>query len=184
MVNFDTRGGVAVPQRGSGVEFEIAYEPNRNFSITANATWQEHYYRTATLPGGFAPLSDADIVNFAGIFTSDFGGRPNPGGPRFGIPEWTGSVFAKYQFDNGFGVSGGPVLVDSVWANPDKTIKLPAYVTLGASVFYIQPTWEVMLAGRNLTDELYFQPSDSFAANAIVMPSEGVSAQLSFKYKF
>ncbi len=184
LVNFDTRGGVAFPQRGRGVEFESAYEPNKNFSITANLTWQEQFFRSRTIPGGFVPLSEADIVNFAGIFAADFGGRPNPGGPRSGIPEWSGSVFARYQFDNGFGVSGGPNFVDSVYANPDKTLKLPAYVTLNASIFYVQPTWEVTLAGRNLTDELFFSPFDTFAANSIIQPSEGISAQLSFKYKF
>lgn len=184
LVNFDSRSGVAMPQRGSGVEFEVTYEPNKNFSISANTTWQQHFFRSSTLPGGYVPLTPAQIAQFGGIFTSDFGGRANPGGPRYGIPEWQAGLLARYRFDNGFGVSGGPSFTDSVYANPDKTITLPEYVLWNLNVFYVQPKWEIFVSVRNLTDELYFSPYDSFAANSIIMPSLPRQVSATFKYRF
>ncbi len=88
-------------------------EVAKHLSLAGNVTWQEHFFRTATIPGGFVPRTAQQLTQYAGIFTSDFGGRANPGGPRFGIPEWSGSLFAKYDFGNGFGLIGGPTYVTS-----------------------------------------------------------------------
>lgn len=184
LVHFDVRGGAAVPQRGRGVETEATIELAKGLSLAANLTWQEHHFRTATIPGGFVPLTAQQLVQFAGIFSADFGGRPNPGGPRFGIPEWTGSVFAKYTFGNGWGISGGPRFTESVWGNPDKTLKLPAYTLWSATIFYTAPKWDLAVAGQNLFSERYFHPFDSFAGNAIILKGEPVMVKVTFRYKF
>ena len=184
LVNFDIRGGAATPQRGSGVEFETSYVPNERFAVTFNATWQEHYYRSATLPAGYAPLTDEQMLDYAGIAFGDFGGRPNPGGPRFGIPEWTANLWAKYEWASGFGVSGGPSYVCSLWGNPDKTLRLPAYTLWGGSVYYRAPRWELAVVGHNLTSEDYFHPYDAFTANTTILKGEPVSCEVTFKYKF
>ncbi len=184
LVNFDIRGGQAMPQRGSGVEFELTADVSKQFSLATNLTWQEHYFRSPTIPGGFVPLTAQQLTQYAGIFSSDFGGRPNPGGPRFGIPEWNGSIFAKYNFGNGWVLSGGPSYTTSQWGNPDKTIKLPAFTLWSATLQYVTPKWEVTAAGQNLFSERYFHSFDSFAANAIILKGEPVTLTLSLKYKF
>ncbi len=184
LVHFDSRGGAAIPQRGAGVEMEATYEVSDALALTANATWQEHYYRSDTLPGGFVPLSAADTVRFAGIFTADFGGRANPGGARYGIPEWHANFLARYKFGKGFQVSGGPSFVDSTYANPDKTLRLPSYTLWTLNLGYSTEKWEVMASCRNLTDELYFSPFDAFAANAIILPGAPRSMSVTFKYRF
>lgn len=125
LVNFDTRGGIAVPQRGRGIEFESTWVVSPKFTVSANYTFQQHYYRTDTIPGGFVPLTTEELLDYAGIFYVDFGGRPNPGGTRFGISETVMGLYAKYQWDNGFGISGGPTDTSSVWGNPDKTLNFP-----------------------------------------------------------
>jgi iron complex outermembrane receptor protein len=184
LVNFDVRGGAAVPQRGRGVETEATVELAAGLTLSANLTWQEHLYRTATIPGGFVPLTAQQLVQYAGIFSADFGGRANPGGPRFGIPEWTGSVFAKYSFGNGWGISGGPRFAESVWGNPDKTLKLPAYTLWSATIFYTTPKWDLSVAGQNLFSERYFHPFEAFAANTIILKGEPLTVKVSFRYKF
>lgn len=182
--DFDQRGGAAFEQRGSGVEFETAWQVNENLTLTGNVAYQRHFFRTATVPGGFVPLTPEEMVQFAGIFYADFGGRPNPGGPRFGIPEWTASLFAKYDFGNGFGISGGPNFVDSVYGNPDKTLVLPSYTLLNANIYYRSEKWDVTLAGRNLTSADYFHPFDSFAANAIILKGTPATWELTFAFRF
>ncbi|MEM7790863.1 MAG: TonB-dependent receptor plug domain-containing protein [Verrucomicrobiota bacterium] len=184
LVDFDDRGGAAVPQRGSGVEVEATWIVNENLTVQANATWQEHYYRSETLPGGYVPLTPEETVDFAGIFTADFGGRPNPGGPRYGIPEWSGSILVKYDFNNGFGVSGGPTYSDSMFANPDKTLVLPDFVEWNASAYYKTDRYEIIVSGTNLTSEDIFYPSDSFAANTIITKAPPISWNIKLKYKF
>ncbi|MFO7724535.1 MAG: TonB-dependent receptor [Oceanipulchritudo sp.] len=184
LTNFDDRGGIAIPQRGSGVEFELTWLPTEKLTVRTNLTWQEHHYRADTLPGGFVPLSPEELVDFAGIFYADFGGRPNPDDPIFGIPEWSGSLFLKYDFGNGFGISGGPRYVDSVYGNPDHTLKLPSFVEFSGSLFWENDTWKVMLSGQNLTDEDIFYAGDSFASNAIILKQPSTSYSLAVTYKF
>jgi iron complex outermembrane recepter protein len=184
LVNFDQRGGAAVPQRGRGLEFEATYQVTPAFTLAGSLAHQEHHYRTPTIPGGFVPLTAQQIVQYAGIFTADFGGRANPGGTRAGIPDVTGTLFAKYRMANGFGISGGPTYTASVWGNADKTLKLPAFTLWNASIFYTQPTWEIMLSGKNLFDERYFHSYDPFAANAIILPGEPSRYTVSFTYRF
>ncbi len=184
LVNFDVRGGAAVPQRGAGVEVDFAYQVNEKFTLSGNLAYQEHYYRSGTIPGGFVPLTPEEMTQYAGIFYADFGGRPNPGGVRYGIPEWTASLLAVYNFDNGFGISGGPSYVDSMYGNPDKTLTLPSYTLWHASVFYRSETWEVSLSAKNLTDEDYFHPFDAFAANAIILKGLPTTAEISFTFNF
>lgn len=184
LVNFDQRGGAAVPQRGSGIELESSFKVNEKLTLTGNLSYQEHYYRSATIPGGFVPLTPEEYTRFAGIFYADFGGRPNPGGTRYGIPEWTASLLAVYDFGNGFGISGGPNYVDSMYGNPDKTLTLPSYTLWNANIYYRSDIWEVTLAAKNLTEEDYFHPFDAFAANAIILKGLPTTAELRFTFNF
>lgn len=184
LVNFDVRAGAAVPQRGRGIEFEAAWQLTPALSLNAQATYQEHHYRTATIPGGFVPLTAEQMLDYGGIFYADYGGRPNPGGRRFGIPPASAGFFLKYQWPNGLALSGGPCHTSAVWGNPDKTLRLPAYTLWTATVSYVQPTWELRLSGANLADARYFHPVDAFAANAIIQPGEGRTLRASFTYKF
>lgn len=184
LVNFDTRGGSAVPQRGKGVEFEGVVQVVEDLTIRANLTWQEHHYRSATVPGGFVPLTPEQLVDFTGIFYADFGGRPNPGGPRFGIPEWIGSLYFVYQAPLGFGISGGPTYRDGMYANPDKTLTIPSYTELSGSIFYKAENWEIQLSGKNLTSADIYQPFDAFAANSNIKKEPPASWEVNFTYKF
>ena len=184
LVNFDDRGGVAFPQRGRGFEAEASWQVNDRFTLKGNLTYQEHYFRTATIPGGFVPLTAEEYAQYGGLFYADFGGRPNPGGIRYGIPPWSASVLGVYQFENGFGFSGGPNFVDKVAGNPDKTLTLPSYTLWNASLFYRRDPWEIMLTGRNLTDEDYFHPFDPFAANAVILKGLPPTAEIRVSYQF
>lgn len=184
LVHFDSRGGAAIPQRGKGVELESTVVVSRSITVTAHATWQEHHFRTASLPGGFVPLSAEDMVRYAGIYYADFGGRPNPGGPRYGIPAWTGGLFAQVALGRGLSLSGGPTYTSEVWGNADKTLKLPAFTLWNAALSYTRPSWDLTLSGRNLFSERYFHPYDAFAANAVILPGTPAHYSLAWRYKF
>jgi iron complex outermembrane receptor protein len=185
LTNFDQRGGAFFPQKGKGIEFEAAYAVSKQFTITANASAQEVKREGNALPGGFVPLTPAQIPLYAGIFTADFGGRTTTdSGPIAGIPRYTVNLFAKYDFANGFGISGGPSHVPYVWGNPEKTLKLPAYTIWNVSAYYESARWGVSLAAKNLFSARYFNPFESFAGNAIILKGEPVHVTATFKYRF
>ena len=184
LVDFDDRGGEAFAQRGSGVEFDLSYKINSRIHLNLSAAWQEHYYRRSTLPSGFVALTPEEIVAYGGLFYADFGGRPNPGGPRFGIPAWSANILLKYETPKGFGISGGPTLVDSVFGNPEKSLTLPGYTTINGNIFYRGERWEVMVTGKNITSTDYFHPLDAFAANAIILKEPPAQVAVKVTYKF
>ena len=184
LVDFDDRGGIAIPQEGEGVEFEFTYVLSERVTVRGNLTWQEHHFLSDTIPGGFVPLTDEQFVDFAGIFYADFGGRPNPGGPRHGIPEWSGSLFVKWDLGGGFGISGGPHWVESMYANPDKTLKLPSYLEWNGNLYYKAERWDLMVSAKNITSEDYFHPFDAFAANAIILKAEPITVDVTLTIRF
>jgi len=184
LVHFDTRGGQLHPQRGRGIEAELTYDAGMGWSVLAHATWQEHFYRSATLPGGFVPLTAEQLLQYGGGAFLDFGGRPNPGGPRFGIPRFAGNLVVQYAMANGLRISGGPAYTASMFGNPDKTFRLPRALLWNARIAWRRGDWEAALAGRNLTGERTFLPQEAFSANALVLPGEGLSWDLTLSRRF
>lgn len=184
LVHFDTRGGQLHPQRGRGVEAELLFEPGDGWSLIANATWQEHFFRSETIPGGFVPLTEAEYLQYGGGAYLDFGGRPNPGGPRYGIPHLSGNLMAQYAFANGLRIAVGPSYSASVWGNPDKTFRLPRARVWNARIAWRRGAWETSLAVRNFTSERYFLPQEPFSANAILLPAEPISWEVTLRRRF
>ncbi|TVR54900.1 MAG: hypothetical protein EA425_01095 [Puniceicoccaceae bacterium] len=174
LVHFDERGGIVIPQRGRGLELEAVYDAGvPGFALTANAAWQEHYWRSEMLPGGFVPLSLEDLVNYAGIFSTNFGGSPNPGGTRFGIPRLTANVLARYETAAGWGAVLGPSYVRGYPANAQKTIHLPSHWLWMGALFFRGDAWEARLSGTNLTNTTYFMPNEAFVANSLILRGPG-----------
>jgi len=185
--NFDDRGGQAFLQRGRGVEYEVSYEHNNWLSLIANVAWQEHFYRDDLLPSGYSPVTPEDTVRYIAGSILDFGNvpdRPNPGGPRFGIPDFSGSIYARASLPNGISIGIGPRFADSTFANSDKTIKLPGYTAWNGRVSYATEKWEIAVSGTNLFGEDYFLVSEPFAGNAIVTRVPQIEWRFSFTYNF
>jgi iron complex outermembrane recepter protein len=72
-----------------------------------------------------------------------------------------------------------------VWSGFSKTVKLPSYTLLNASVYYEAGPWRVGLQGKNLTDERYFRSNfpDLFGSS-VVLPELPRNYLLSASYKF
>jgi iron complex outermembrane recepter protein len=145
-----------------------------------------------------APASESDFALYGGELQSPFSQAQGGFDPSLlgapvnnqslevpSSPETQYKLFAVYNFDNGFGISGGVVLSDSYYADYDNTIKLPVSVVANASIFYRKPTWEVALMVDNVTDEDYFSGADPYFAGAgIITKAPERSYKASYTYKF
>jgi iron complex outermembrane receptor protein len=191
--SFNTRDGGTEELEGKGLEFENTYAVNKNFTLIGSVGYQ---LVTLEQNAGFraAGLSEQDWAlnagtlpnNFSGVGVSN-GGTPgnNPDREYPGTPQTQAKLFGIYNFDNGFGFSGGGVWSGSYWHNYDHTIKLPSTIVLNASVYFKKPTWDVTLSVENLTNEDYFSGSDPiFGAGTIITKAPETSFKLAYAYRF
>lgn len=193
--SFNVRDNVSEELEGKGIEFESTYAPTKNFSIIGSVGYQFVTLEGNNTPFRAVPQSGQDWALNGGVLNDPFDviGGPGPfGNPANnpdreypGTPQTQVKLFAIYSFDNGFGVSGGPVWSDAYWHNYDHTIKLPSTIVVNASVFYKRPTWDLTLSVENLTDEDYFSGADPvFGAGTIITKAPEVNYKVSYTYKF
>lgn len=190
---FNTRDGGTEELEGKGIEFENTYAVNKNFTLIGSIGYQRV---TLEQNAGFraAGLSEQDWAlnggtlpnNFSGVGNSS-GGTPGNNPERIypGTPETQAKMFAVYNFDNGFGLSGGAVWSDSYWHNYDRTINLPSTLVFNGSIYYKKPTWDITLYVENITDEDYFSGSDPiFGAGTIITKAPERNFKVAYTYKF
>jgi iron complex outermembrane receptor protein len=123
-------------QRTEGFEADVLVEPVDKWKIIGNVTFQ-----------------DAELTE-------------NPSQPAAvgkhpqGVPERIFNLWTSYDFSigalDGFRVSGGVQARDLTYADALNTEAVPAYAIWDAAVGYYQPTWDVALGVKNLTDATYF----------------------------
>jgi len=182
-----------------GVEFEARWVVTKNVTFTGAYTQLKVYNIGAIESGlqfGFAGAADILGVNpalmYGGVTNiGGFAGTPvtsREAGRKAGIPENVLSVYALFSFDGMFdGLTGsvGITDVDSVWSGFSKTVKLPSYTLLNASLYYETKSWKVGLQGKNLTDERYFRSNfpDLFGSS-VVLPELPRNYLVSAAYKF
>ena len=155
-VNFTTRG----------VEFEVNYQPDRNFWVTAGYSFTD---ATVNRPEFY-------------VNNTDLPGYGNPGQyggegwwERQGVPDHLFNLLANYRFDFGLGFTAGLVTTSEVNNNPQGTIVIPWQYTLDLGVYYQAKRWEARVNFLNVTDE------DNWSAPNAVYGNESIYAELPFR---
>jgi outer membrane receptor for monomeric catechols len=163
----------------NGIETDLAYQPNKNFDVTANFTWLEaNYHQVGAYEQTSAPVS-------TGVSTPNFAGFPIGNYRLPGTPNLYFNLFATYKFDNGFGFGLGPQVQSGQNADLTGDIKIPAQFTWNANVFYRQKNWEVQLNFFNFTDERNFTVIDpTFTGNDAILEQTPFYMTGTFKYRF
>ncbi|MET0497618.1 MAG: TonB-dependent receptor [Steroidobacteraceae bacterium] len=178
-----------------GYEFEARWVVNKMVTLTAAYTNLKVYNISAEKAGtqfSFAGAADLPGVDpsliYGGVVPSivTVGGREDS--RKAGIPENVLSLYALLSFDGVLdGLTGtiGITDVDSVYSGFSKTVKLPSYTLLNASVYYETASWKIGLSGKNLTDERYFRSNfpDLFGSS-VVLPELPRNFLVSAAYKF
>ena len=182
--------------RAEGYEFEARWVVNPFVTLTGAYTNLKVYNMGALNSGSqfsFMGASDLQGVDPAlmyggvGLFTV-FPVNSKEDARKAGIPENMFSLYAMFSFDGMLsGLTGtvGTTHVDSVYSGFSKTVKLPSYTLVNASVYYETKSWKLGLQGKNLTDERYFRSNfpDLFGSS-VVLPELPRSYMVSAAYKF
>ena len=192
--NFNERSAQSEPLEGEGVEFEVTFLPTDQLSVIASYTYQEVRFVGDSLPFRTTPAragvaEDEYIALNSGRLLNDFNSDVTSGNNSDlvypGTPQTVIKLFAIYDFQNGFELSGGPIYQDEFFLNIDETIELPDALIWNLNLKYSNERWEIIGSVENLTDEEYFLGSDPiFAANTLVAKAPERTFNLSVKYKF
>ncbi len=157
-----------------GVEFEVNYQPNKNFFTTFSIG-----YIDATTPSvGFeainvSPPAAPEVQRSAGGKTK-----------IQGLPTLQMNGMISYKFDNGFGVTLNGTYHDEINNNWAGTLVIPSQYEIDGSVYYATKAWEARLALLNLTDEENWSPPNGTYGNESIVAEAGIRAELTVKYKF
>jgi hypothetical protein len=179
-----------------GVEVEATYQPNRNFNIISNLTWQEAnlvdggvYRQTGSIGDVFAPgvpyQSNGAVGTGAGSPNYAFTARQYS--RVEGYPNILFNAYAVYKFDFGLSVGAGPSVTGPIQGGTTipTQFTIPWQHTWNAFVQYAQPRWEARVNIFNFTDERNITPgSPGFASNDLIYPEMPLRINASFKFKF
>ena len=186
----DQRGNVSQVS-AHGVDVDFTYQPNKNFSVTSNFTWQAANYIASTSysqTGNYLDMFAAGVNVDGNVGTGV--GSPNyasyPKG-NYRLPDTPNILYNAYfiaQTDWGLGFGIGPQVTGDVNVNLQGTLVIPAQVTLNGFIFYKQKNYEVRLSFFNITDERNWTPPATFSNNDLIYPDEPFHMNATFKVRF
>ena len=156
VVTFDTQG----------VEFELNYQPNRNFYATMGYSYTDATVNKPQFDVGNTSLTAPSSRYFTMVGDSF---------RRQGVPTHLLNLLASYKLDNGLGASANLVFTSDINNNVAGTLVIPAQYTLDLSVFYQHKRFEARLSALNVTDQ------KNWSAPNAVYGNESIVADLPFR---
>jgi iron complex outermembrane receptor protein len=165
--------------RARGFESDVAYQPDKHFSVTGNFTYQEtNYAHASAFEQTGAPIT-------TGISTPSFTGFPAGNYRLPGTPRILFNAYATYKFDFGLGFGIGPQVQGSQNADLSGDLKIPAQVTWNATIFFRKKNWEAQVNVFNFTDQRNFVSIDpTFAGNDVILEQMPLHVSGTFKVRF
>lgn len=166
----------SAPYRYQGAEFELNYQPNKNFYATVSYGFIDAEAAAA----GFEAIN----TNIGGLYP-EIQGYGGDGNVRVqGLPKHQFNGLVSYTLDNGFGASLNGTLHSEINNNWAGTIVIPWQFELDASVFYKTKSWEYRLSLTNVTDERNLAPPNGVYGNESILVLPGTQAEFTVAYKF
>lgn len=159
----------------TGIEFEINYQPNKNFYFTAG-----YSYLDATVNQPEFDVGNTSLVSPLDRFFTLSGSKFR----RQGVPENLVNVLATYKWSNGFGVTGGFLWTSDILNNVKGTLVIPSQYNLDLTLFYSTKTWEARLAVLNVTDEENWGAPNAVYGNESIVAELPLRAEFTLKYKW
>ncbi len=174
--------------RGKGVEFDLRAAFSERLALLFSATRSRIYREPLTSRFIFAP---AAITGFAP--EDQYGGNPVtvlPGDDRRfrqrgALPEYVVSAGGSYRFGNGFGLNLTASRVGKAWSGVARTVRLPDYTLVNASLSWTRGPWQASLAVNNALDKLYFQGNfPQIFGDLVVLPRPPRNWRLTLSRRF
>lgn len=198
-------------ENAEGVEFELRYLINENFTITGAATFQE----LDIAPVGQCGSGNGEFVvlppthpTITSIFTGETYDSPDQGyGGLFSalnascipelqdgyqrtiVPERLFSLFGTYtsdEFENGMvvGTTLGATYVSETSGKIDGGVVYPDYFLVRGAAFASIGRFSITARVENLFDKRYFQPLQNVYEEVAVLPGQGRTWSVTGSVKF
>ena len=157
---FSDQTGENLSLYGEGTEFELRALIGKRLGLLLTATRAEVERRPLTANFIFAPPS---VTGFAP--QDQYGGTVvtvlPAGDPRFrnrgAVPESVYGLGLSYAFEQGLSANVVATRVSETYSGVARTVELPAYTLVNASLSYDRGPWQLRLSVSNALDEVYFQ---------------------------
>ncbi|MBC8009990.1 MAG: TonB-dependent receptor [Burkholderiales bacterium] len=171
------QNSTAQPYHYQGAEFELNYQPNRNFF----ATFSYGAIDAEAAQAGFEAIN-TDISSLYPEIQAYSG----PGNVRVqGLPKHQFNALVSYTLDNGFGASLNGTLHSEINNNWAGTIVIPWQFEIDASVFYkTKKGFDYRLSVTNITDERNLAPPNGVYGNESILVLPGAQAEFTVSYSF
>jgi outer membrane receptor protein involved in Fe transport len=187
-------GGATDMIKDQGLEFDSVFQPSKQWTINANATYQD-----ATV---FGDKFFQETGNYLDSYNTDYivDGQPGTGlgEPNFvsykpptgrmrapGIPQFQANLFLVYTSPMGWGVGIGPQIQGKQYANDQETLHIPTEEEWDGYIFYGVKTWDVRLNIKNVLNQRVLDPIDvSFAGNDTIYVRPPITASVTVRYRF
>jgi iron complex outermembrane receptor protein len=187
--------GPAFLVKTNGVEAEVVYQPSKQWTFNANATYQEStdfgsyfYQQTGNFLDGFPagyPVGAGEVGT--GLGSPNFTGYEPPSGSMRapGVPQILGNAFAEYKDPSGWGIGAGPRYYGRQYANDQDTLHIPSAYELDGFVYYKWKRWDVHVNFNNITNQRILNTIDvGFAGNDLIFVDEPANASITFHYHY
>ncbi|MET0660350.1 MAG: TonB-dependent receptor plug domain-containing protein [Steroidobacteraceae bacterium] len=186
-----------------GIEMEVKWVPTRDLYLSAYYSHMKQEYivapsstSTFEVNGrqvGFQDIVDPDTGEL--LYPAEaflYGGRSTTVIPlgstgydeRVGYPVDQASIQSTWQIGRGWGVLLSGNWFSDVWANRQKTIKVPEAYVFNAGVTYDLGKLHLKLNGYNISDERYFRPASGDTNGQLISVMPGARWELSMKLDF
>ncbi len=186
--------------KSNGIEVDAVYQPTKNFSINANATYQNatafgtsFFEETGNYLDAYSTTTPVDGTYGTGIGAVNYGayqgyGYSPPGGRMRapGVPAVIGNLYATYKLPFGFTVGGGPNFIGHQYADDEDRIHIPSEYQVDAFITYApSKRWDVRVNITNLFNARLLDPIDvSFAGNDTIFVRPPITASITLRAHF
>ncbi len=165
LVEFETRG----------VEFEVNYQPTRQFYLTLG-----YSYLDSTVNAPQFDVGNTSLTSPGDRFFAQSGNSFR----RQGVPEHLLNFLGTYKIYKGLGVSANLVFTSDINNNVAGTLVIPPQYTVDLTVFYASERWEARLMLLNVTDEKNWSPPNAVYGNESIVADLPFRAEARMTFKF
>jgi outer membrane receptor protein involved in Fe transport len=187
-------GGATDKIKDQGIEVDAVYQPSKQWTINANATYQDatifgdsFFQETGNYLDSYNTDYVVDGVAGTGLGEPNFVSyKPPTGRMRApGIPQFQANAFLVYTSPMGWGVGAGPQIQGRQYANDQETLHIPTEAEWDGYIFYGQKAWDIRLNIKNFLNQRILDPIDvSFAGNDVIYVRPPITASLTLRYRF
>lgn len=186
--------GPVYPIKDEGVELDVVYQPNKQWTINANFTYQDatafgssFYQQTGNYIDYYATTTIVDGQPGSGLGAPNYISYVPPGGRMRapGVPQVQANGFLEYRSPMGLGGGIGPQFVGVQDANDQDTLHIPGETEWDGYLFYRRRTWDVRVNVKNITDARLLDPiAVSFSGNDDIYVRPPIEASLTLRYHY